>query len=273
MDKENDLMALGKVFKPYRLLIALCGVILAAVGLFSQLALPKVYQGEAWIALPKISGAGSQDEDTILVSVAETRTVINLLRNRLRQADKSDLGSDLLLQKLRLARIDDVRGSDNLFKMIVQSQSDPQSTMATIDCLADYLKNNQYLMSRFEIKKVELETALLDVRLAVDRATKIKEEAVKLIRGRNNLGFNPVELETKMIELRERYNNIKAKLALAHSYQYVDRPYVRKNPISPRPWRNFFVFGFLGLLLGIMLSMMMHFIRTVIVTGVQNPES
>ena len=265
-DKENDMMTLVKVFYPYRWLIAGCGMIFAAAGLFINLTSPKIYQGEAVIALPKISGT-ENDASALFVSVPETRAVINLLWDRLRKGDETGLKSDPLLQKLRLVRIDDVRGSDNYFKMTVQSENDAPSTLAAIDHLTDYLKNNQYLMSRYEIKKAELEAGLQDAGLAAERAARVKDQAVKLIGTRNNVGFNPVELETKMNELTGRYNIFKAKLSLAHSYQYVDRPYVRTNPISPRPWRNFIVFGFLGLLLGIMASIMINFFRTVVLTG------
>lgn len=267
INKDNDMMALWKVFYPYRLLIALCGVVFASAGLFINLASPRVYQCEGVISLPKITGTGSKDAGTMFINVPETRAVINLLLDRLRKGDETGLRSDPLMQKLRLARIDDVRGSESYFKMIVQSESDPQSTLATMAHLVDYLKNNQYLMRRYEIKRAELEAGLKDAILAVDRAAKVKEEAYKLIRAGNNVGFNPVELETKMNELRGRYNNFKAKNSLAHSYQFVDQPYVRTRPVSPRPWRGFYIFGFLGLLLGILLSMMMHFVRTVVLTG------
>jgi LPS O-antigen subunit length determinant protein (WzzB/FepE family) len=270
MDKENDIVALLKVLNSYRLLILLCLAVFAAGGLLSQLAAPKVYQAEALVSLPIIASTESREEDTTTVTVAETRALVNLFWNRLRRGNETGLGSDTLLQKMTLVRVDDVRGSGRYLKLIVQSASDPQSALATMDHLVDYLKNNQFLTGRYEIKKAELDSGLKDAGLALERAAKVKEETAKLIRERNNLGVNPVELETKMSELRGRYNNLKTRLALAQNYQYVDRPYVRTDPVSPRPWRDFFLFGFLGLLLGVMLSILVHFIRTVIVPGVKN---
>lgn len=273
MENNNDIRSLVKVFNSYRLLIVLCGIVFAAIGLFSNLSLPKVYQGEAVVSLPKIAGADPKNENMGFVNVPETRAVINLFMDRLRRGSEAGFRSDSFIQKLRLVRIDDIRGSDNYFKMIVQAENDPKTTLAAMDHMLAYLQNNQYLMSRYEIKKAELEADLLDASLAAERADKVREEAVKLVRGRNNVGFNPVNLETEMNELRGRYNNFKTKLALAHSYQYVDWPYVRKNPVSPRPWKNLFIFGFLGLLLGIMTAMMIHFVRTVIVPGVPKTQT
>ena len=263
MDNENDIRALWKVFRSYKLLIILGGVVFAAGGLFSQLGSPKVYQCEALVSLPQIAGAGPQDPDTTFVNVPETRAVVNLLWSRLRRGDEAGLRSDPLFQKMRLARIDEVRGSGYYFKMTVQSASDPQSALATMDHLIDHLMGNQYLMGRYEIKRGELETGLLDASQALDRAA-------KLVRERSQPGVNPAELEAQMSELRGRYNKLKAKLSLAHSYQYVDRPYVRANPISPKPVRDFFIFGFLGVLLGITLSLAIHYVRTVVLAGGQD---
>ena len=44
MDQENEIKAMWQIIRPYRFFIPLCGIILAAVGLFGQLGSPKLYQ-------------------------------------------------------------------------------------------------------------------------------------------------------------------------------------------------------------------------------------
>ncbi len=263
-EQDNEMATLWRIIKPHWLLIITCGIILSAIGLFSQMASPKVFQGEVLIALPKVPGANPDNEDTTFVSVPETRAVITQLQNRLRQGDETDLKSDSLLKKLHLVRIDDIRGSGNYFKMTIRSQSEPQAVLATLDRLVSYLNNSQFLMSGYELKRSEMEAGFQDVALAMERATKLKEVGDRLVRQRANVGFNPVELETKMNELQGRYLRLKTQLSLVHNYRYVDPPYVRNSPISPRPWRTFFLYGFLGLILGLMLTMLAHFIRTAV---------
>ncbi len=263
MDQENEIKAMWQIIRPYRFFIPLCGIILAAVGLFGQLGSPKLYQAEALVALPKTSGAQPEDPDTALVSAAETRALINLLKNKLRQGNEPGLKSDTLLQKLRLARVDDVRGTGNYFKMTVQSPGSPQATLAVMDRLVGYLNGNQYLKNSYELKRGELEAAVNEAALALERAQKLKDEGGRLVKQRVNMGFNPVELETEMNELQGRHLRLKTRLSLAHDYRYLEPPYARPGPVSPRPWRNFFIFGVLGLLLGLMLALLGHLFRIV----------
>jgi LPS O-antigen subunit length determinant protein (WzzB/FepE family) len=96
-------------------------------------------------------------------------------------------------------------------------------------------------MKRYEAKKSELEAELKATGPATDRTAR----------------------EAELSGLRDRQNAIRAKLALVQNYGYVDKPCVRTDPVSPRPWRNFWIFGFLGLLGGVMLALLGHFIKTV----------
>lgn len=265
MDEQgNEMVILWRIIKSYWLLTIACVIILSAIGLFSLLTSPQIFQGEALIALPKGPGTRPDNEDTTLVSVPETRAVINLLQNRLRQDYETDLKADSLLKRLHLVRIDDVRGSGNYFKMTVQTQSESRAVLATMDRLVSYLNDNPYLMSKYELKRGELEAGFQDVALTLERAARLKELGDRLVRQRINVGFNPVELETKMNELQSRYLRLKTQMLLLHNYRYVAPPYVRAGPISPKPWRTFSLYGFLGLMLGIMLTMLAHFVRTAI---------
>lgn len=241
MDQENEIREMWQIIRPYRFFIPLCGVILAAVGLFGQLGSPKVYQAEALVSVPQIAGNDSRDTGLVFVTVAETRAVSGLLKLRLDKGDDPELAADSVLQRLRLVRIDDVRGSDGYFKMTVRTTGDPRSALAALDRLLKYLNSNGYLMSRYETKKTELEAGLKAADLALGSTLR----------------------EAELNGLRDRQSSFKAKLALVQNYKYVDRPCVRTGPVSPRPWRNFFLFGFLGLLLGVMLALLGHFFKIV----------
>ena len=192
--------------------------------------------------------------------------MINLLKNKLRQGGGPGLKVQTpLFQQLRLARVmvDDVRGTGNYFKMTVQSPGSPQAALAVMDRLVGYLNGSQGLQNSYELKRGELEAAVKEAALALERAQKLQQDGGRLVKQRVNMGFNPVELETEMNELQGRHLRLKTRLSLAHDYRYLEPPYARPGPVSPRPWRNFFIFGVLGLLLGLMLALLGHLFRIV----------
>jgi len=241
MDQENEIKEMWQVIRPYRFFIPLCGIILAAIGLFGQLGSPRVFQAEALVGLPQISGNDSRDTGLVFVTVAETRAVSSLLKLRLDKGDDPELAADSVLQRLRLVRIDDVRGSDGYFKMTVRTTGDSRSALAALGRVLQHLNGNSYLMKRYEAKKAELEAGLKATGVAEDRTAR----------------------ESEVNGLRDRQNTIRAMLALVQNYNYVDRPCVRTAPVSPRPWRSFLIYGFLGLLLGILLALLGHFFKIV----------
>lgn len=241
MDQENEIRAMWQIVRPYRFLIPLCGLVLAAWGLLGQLGLPAVYQAEALVALPQIAGNDSRDTGLVFVTVPETRAVAGLLKKRMDQGGEPELATDTVLQRLRLILIDEVRGSDGYFRMTVQTIGSSGSALAALDRMLYYLNGNSYLMKRYRAKINELEAGL--------------EAAGQAMKGK----AGAEELAGQM----ERQNNLRARLALVQNYVYVDHPLAGKEPVSPKPWRNFFLFGFLGLLLGLMLALLGNLVRTV----------
>jgi uncharacterized protein involved in exopolysaccharide biosynthesis len=251
MDQENEIREMWRIIRPYRFFIPLCGIVMASIGLFGQLGSPKVFQAEALVGLPQIAGNDSRDTGLVFVTVAETRAVTALLKLRLDRGDDQELAADSALQRLRLVRIDEVRGSDGYFKMTVRTTGDSRSALAALDRMLSYLNGNSYLMKRHQAKIKELEAGLLSAGQALKGKAGAEELAGQM----------------------ERQNSLRSRLALVQNYVYVDRPWVGKEPVSPKPWRNFFLFGFLGLLLGVMLALLGHLVRTIIKTGVKHPPA
>lgn len=62
-----------------------------------------------------------------------------------------------------------------------------------------------------EIKDDEinlLEANPAETRKAVERATRTSDEAIRLISTRNPVGFNPVELDVKINDLKTKNNRV-----------------------------------------------------------------
>ncbi|MDO9391639.1 MAG: hypothetical protein Q7U71_07695, partial [bacterium] len=236
MKKNNDIGSLVRVFNAYRLLIVLCGVVFAAVGLFKSLTSPRLYQCDAVISLPEIGDkiVSTDAKGTVygLVNVSETRAMLDLSWDRGYKKGEADISSDTLMKRLQRVRVSDIQGSNTFFKMSVQVYNNPQSSPAIMDRLIEYLNNNQYVKNRYEMERRELEKNVQDLQLTLDQAVNDKNEAIKLLKLRNPVGFNPVELESKVMEVKKQYNSAVKRLSLVHNYQYVDRPYVKKNPVS-----------------------------------------
>ncbi|MDO9026533.1 MAG: hypothetical protein Q7U87_01485, partial [bacterium] len=133
MDQENEIREIWLIIRPYRFFIPLCGLVLAAWGLSGQLGSPKVYQAEALVGLPQIAGNDSRDTGVVFVTVPETRAVAGLLKKRLDQGGEPELAADTVLQRLRLIRIDEVRGSDGYFRMTFRTTGSPGAALAALD--------------------------------------------------------------------------------------------------------------------------------------------
>jgi hypothetical protein len=101
--------------------------------------------------------------------------------------------------------------------------------------ILDYLNKNQYVKDALEIEKKPLKALEREIQGKIEAIESLKNFVVNEIRnGRvKDLGFNPIDLDDRVIELKEKLNEVEKKMSLLRGYEMVVEPVVPQEPVKP----------------------------------------
>lgn len=75
------------------------------------------------------------------------------------------------------------------------------------------------------------------------------------------MGFNPVDMEVRISELRERLISMETALASLKGYEFVSGPHAYTEKVSPRISLNTIIAGMIGLFIGLFAAFIMEYIE------------
>ncbi|MBI4726407.1 hypothetical protein HY768_04140 [candidate division TA06 bacterium] len=234
-------------------------ILFSAAALVVGLVSPKVYQAEAIVTLPETSknriNTDSKGNVKALINVLETKNLVGLYWKQRKDGAGDSTGSSLSPYVKSLI-IEEIRGSTVQFRMLVYVEKIPDSGLTAIETVMNHLRNNEYVRLKYESERVNLMTALNGLQRSIDSSIAIREKVLRQLQGKTIIGFNPVEMESKLSDLRLKYYEMQIDLALFHSFEYVTPPYVTGKPVKPRILFNTSIAGMAGLFLSFMLVLL-----------------
>lgn len=251
-DDEINLFEIWQVVWKRRYMIITITMISAVLALLVSLQLSKIYEGEAIVALPR----GGADNKAI-VSLDETRAITGTLLKEIKRGNPFDSFDSNLIRLIADIKFDQIKESDSKVKVVVQVKDEPRRAEEVLIKMVEYLRENAYVTKRLDIEKAAIEANLTEIRKAVERATRTRDEAIRLISTRNPVGFNPVELDVKVNDLGTKMIGLETSLSMLKGYEFVMTPHAYDKPIKPRVAVNTLIAGIVGLFAGVLLSFIM----------------
>lgn len=246
-DDEINLMDLWQVIVKRRNMVILFTLLSAGLALGVSLKSPKVYEGEAVVALPRIGDA------KVMVNTDETKAIINVLVREVKNGNPFDGFDKSLIKSISDIKLDQIKASDTKVRLSVQVKSEPQKAYDVFASLMKFLQGNEYVSKRVATEVSALQSNIAETKKAVDMAVKTRDEAVKLISIRNPVGFNPVDLDVKVSELKTKIIGLETSLSMIKGYEFVSGPYVYKNKIKPKVGLTTILAGISGLFISLLL--------------------
>lgn len=248
-EDEINLLDLWKVIVKRRNLIILITLVSAIIAAAFSLSLPKVYEGEAIVALPKVG-----------ITFDETKAITNFLVQEVKKGNPIDSIDESVIKRIDNITIDQIMGSANQFKIVARTKNDPKYAPEVINKIVEYLNRNEYVRSRINNDRKAIEANIFETKNTIGNAEKTRSEAIRLISTRNP-GFNPVDMDVRLNELGAKIIGLEASLSQLKGYEFVNGPFVYKNKVKPKNTLNILIAGMVGLFAGLLLSFVLEINR------------
>ena len=285
MDNPNDreLKDLWQqVFRGWRI-IGSAMILAALAGLIFSLTSPKIYQAEILAAVPessKLVAISSESKGTLfvlvnvggtsplkskpttvtLVNIPETKAMINQLWGRIKSGPPGMAfpGGDAAI--IEGMRCEEIKGSENIFKLIVQTRQQGQPAEKALLGAIAYLNDNQFINQKIEEERKSLDQSIKDTEENLQKTLLIRDGLQRSGSFRQNPNFNPAELEASINDLKVKINNLRNSLANITGYRIIEKPSAGTDPIKPKFLANILM----SLALGLMLGLLAVFIKGVV---------
>ncbi|WP_456401543.1 Wzz/FepE/Etk N-terminal domain-containing protein [Persephonella sp.] len=256
-EDELDLYEILSVFSKYKYLIFISVVLFLIIG-FGYLFLAKpVYRTETVIKIP--SDLVSKNE-----SVGLIKNIDNLL-NEKRFTEVSDLlGISVdTSEKLKSISGSGLKSDKELIKINIYVY-DPSVINLVSKGILRYLNSNNFVKERIDLKKEELIFLLKETNLRLKEIESIRSSIIeKLKNGElSNLGFNPTEIDSVILNLKGRKINLENQIRLLRGHEIAVEPLIPKEPYKPNKNLVILVSIFIGFFVGVTLSFIIHWYKT-----------
>ena len=277
MDNPNDreLKDLWQqVFRGWKIIGSFM-ILSALVGLIFSLTSPKIYQAEALVAVPessKLVAISSESKGTLfvlvnvggtsplkskpttvsLVNIPETKAMINLLWDNIQSGPPKEMfpGGDAAI--IEGIRCEEIKGSENIFKLIVQTRQQGQPADKALLGAIAYLNGNQFIKQKIDEELKSLNQSIRDTEENLQKTLILRDGLQRSGSFRQNPNFNPAELEASINDFKVKINNLRNSLANLTGYRIIEKPAAGLNPIKPKFLSNILMSIALGLMLGLL---------------------
>lgn len=153
------------------------------------------------------------------------------------------------------AKIVEIRGSNEKFKMTIDSRN-PEILPAAMQEFVEYLGNIRDIKITSELIRSEIEAKIESVNEAVKKNDLQIRELEKRLSSSKILpvGFNPVEINTKVVELKMEKYRLEQERRNYKPIQLLEEPFISNSPIKPRKAMIIAIAAMVSLLFGIILA-------------------
>jgi LPS O-antigen subunit length determinant protein (WzzB/FepE family) len=237
-DTDIDLHQIWCVLWRHRYVILATAAVSGLAALAVNLSLPQLYQSQSLVALPESGRYVVNDRydkvRTTVLTVAETRVLLEPFpAGALPPADRS-------LQRFRGISLDQVRGSDVFFRMVVTVRDDPGAAVVLSSAAVEFLQSRPVVRGKIDQARSAAERHLRDIDDAIARVARAGARP----------GGDPVAAELGTVQLKGTRYQVSGALDQLHSFQFVSGPELNPVPVGPKTVLRTVVFLFVGLFIG-----------------------
>jgi capsular polysaccharide biosynthesis protein len=137
---------------------------------------------------------------------------------------------------------------------------DPTLIVSIKDGIMGYLNQNKYVSERINLTRKSLMRRKKAMQAKINEIDDFKNILTEQIKSgkRNNLGFNPMLMESDVMNLRQELNDIEDRIQLLKGFEVVVEPFIPTNPVKPKKILNMAVAGIISLFLGVLIAFFME---------------
>ncbi|MBI3593464.1 MAG: hypothetical protein HY200_00740 [Nitrospirae bacterium] len=216
-----------------------------------SLYFPKIYEGEVVLAIPTgYSG--------YVINTSESQAIINVLLNEIKKGNPFGGIDANLVKSIDNIKLSPISNSESKLTLLVYVKQDPNKGYEVLNKIVSYLQGNEYVANKINYEKEALQENIGEAKKELDDVLNIKNGLQKLIVKKSSINISPIELESKINELKSKIRNLEVERLSIRGYEYVTKPYVYKNKVKPNLTLNAILAGIFGLFLSILLVLALN---------------
>ncbi len=262
-DNDIDLYELYRIIKKRFKLIA--GLVLSAVLITGviNLLVPPVYRSSFIIRVFNSSTVGKNP----IMSTGEVEKLISELDILRREKQLNELSTKLNLKDEQIKKVVKIdakipRDAGDIVEITLDTYDQGLITDLK-NGIVLYLNQNPYVNERISMWKERNLQIKAELQTKIQEMDEFKNYVIDQLRKDRvkYLGFNPLQLEEEVIELKERLMDLENAIKTIRGFDVTIEPEIPRTPIRPKKMHNVILAGIVSLLVGAFLSFIMEWLE------------
>jgi len=260
-EEEIDLYELFLILKRHIKLIAFTVILATLLSVAYSLLATPVYKSTFIVRLPSYNG------DKYIFSVQEAKKNVDNLGIFLGQERYDELSEMLNISKSDISLINRIEASlkrgQSHFLEISLFVYDPSIIDRLKVAIVDYLNNNPFVQEKIKMERFKLLTLKKEVEAKIKNMESMRRVIEQNLKSGNvrDYGFNPLEMEKVIMELKMRLEDIKMRLLTLKGFEVAVEPVIPTKPHSPKKLLIISVAFISSLFFGIFLAFFIEWYR------------
>jgi len=254
-EDEVDLYDCWKtILKRKKFIIGLCFIVTSLVAVISFL-MPKIYKGEVVLEIaPK--------EVVTAKEAIKAKEIIDVMG----EIDRERISVIFAKKPSSVVSIkmEEIRGFNDKMKVIIETKS-VEDIHDSFVVFVEYM-NNSPLIKRFvEKERAILMRKLHELSVLTQQSETLAKSFLQLFKEGKLIpvGFDPVELNRKVFELRIEKSELEQALENFIGVEMIGQPFVSKKPVKPHIKLYIAIAGLLSIFTGIILAFFIEYIENI----------
>ncbi len=261
-EDEIDLYELWLILKKrWKVVVSttLIFVITAIVYIF--IAKP-VYTSSFFVKIPgRYLKTGNSFSRINLISVEETSRIISDLSAAIKDKKLLKLPEDKIRNIANITP-SKIKGNQELIEIEIETYK-PSIILDISKSLISYLNSNPYVKRKIETERAKLQIFIKESKDKLHEMEKTKELIYKDLKNEKiqNLGFNPLDLDTKILNIKKEIAELEIRLKNLKGFEISVDPTIPEKPSKPKKKLILAVSVVSGLFLGVFLAFFFEWIK------------
>jgi len=238
-----------------------------------------VYKSHLFVGVPLIA---PNEAKMPLIAPNEAKMLIESITTFLKEKDYDQLKKLLGLKEDTLQKLKEInckieRGNKQSFTLEIET-TQKEDIPKISSALISYLNKNQYVKEKIQIERNTLKKKKAMLLSKLKEMEKLKNNILKRISSGQTsvIGFNPMEVETSIVSVRNELQNTEKALTLLKGFEKINEPFIPKKPFKPKKTLMIAVAGITALFLGIFLAFFLEWLNKAreesVSTNLSNPS-
>ena len=260
-DDEIDLYEIFLILKKHIRLIGFVVFLATALSIAYVLFATPTYKSSFIVRMPSVGG------DKYIFSVEEAKTNIDNLNTFLEQKRYEELAGLLNLNLSDVKLVKSInpsvkRGKEHFLEVSLIVYN-PRIIEKFKNAIVSYLNNNPFVQEKINMERIKLFNLKKEIEAKIksmDSMRRVLEKNLK--EGKvKDYGFNPLEMEKIIMDLKMKLEDTKTRLATLKGFEVAVEPVIPTKPHSPKALLIISVSLISSIFLGIFLALFIEWYK------------